>query len=516
MSSTASVIIVEDEGVVALDLKRRLERMGYSVAAQASGGREAVEKVRETAPDLVLMDISLGEDLDGIEAGEIIRGRLHVPVVYLTAHSDRATLERAKATEPQGYVLKPFRDRELQIAIEMALYKHKAEMIIWESREWLAATLRSVGEAVIANDRNGAISFMNPAAEKLTGWREEEAKGRPLGDVLRLLDGATREPQQNAVGRIVSEGRPHPLPENTLLLPRGGEPVPIEDSFAPIQDPKRGVLGAVLVFHDVTQRREAEQRIRRLNEDLQRNVAELDAFSYSVAHDLRAPLRSINGFSAILLEDYEQKLDDEGKHHLQRIRRASQRMAQLIDDLLRLAQMSRAGLRRTPVDLSDLAWSIAEELKKGRPDRSVEFLIQPGATAEGDPDLLRIALDNLLRNAWKFTSKRLGARIEFGHRDQEEQRVYFVRDNGTGFDIAYAGKLFELFERLHSDAEFPGTGVGLATVQRVIRRHGGRVWAEGRVGEGACFYFTLPDATAAEKAPAGKVSRAATGEKLGA
>ena len=150
MSSTASVIIVEDEGVVALDLKRRLERMGYSVAAQASGGREAVEKVRETAPDLVLMDISLGEDLDGIEAGEIIRGRLHVPVVYLTAHSDRATLERAKATEPQGYVLKPFRDRELQIAIEMALYKHKAEMIIWESREWLAATLRSVGEAVIA------------------------------------------------------------------------------------------------------------------------------------------------------------------------------------------------------------------------------------------------------------------------------------------------------------------------------------------------------------------------------
>ncbi|PYV06198.1 MAG: PAS domain-containing sensor histidine kinase, partial [Acidobacteria bacterium] len=138
-------------------------------------------------------------------------------------------------------------------------------------------------------------------------------------------------------------------------------------------------------------------------------------------------------------------------------------------------------------DLSDLAWSIAEEIKKGRPDRSVEFLIQPGATAEGDPDLLRIALDNLLRNAWKFTSKRLGARIEFGHRDQEEQRVYFVRDNGTGFDMAYAGKLFELFERLHSDAEFPGAGVGLATVQRVIRRHGGRVWAEGRVGEGACF-----------------------------
>ncbi|PYU98852.1 MAG: histidine kinase, partial [Acidobacteria bacterium] len=158
--------------------------------------------------------------------------------------------------------------------------------------------------------------------------------------------------------------------------------MPIEDSFAPIQDPKRGVLGAVLVFHDVTKRREAEQHVQQLNEELERNVADLDAFSYSVAHDLRAPLRSINGFSAILLQDYEQKLDEDGKQHLRRIRRASQRMAQLIDDLLRLARMSRAGLRRTPVDLSDLAWSIAEELKKGRPDRSVEFLIQPGAAAE--------------------------------------------------------------------------------------------------------------------------------------
>src|SRR5438093_1262329 len=236
MSSTASVIIVEDEGVVALDLKRRLERMGYSVAALASGGREAVEKARETGPDLVLMDISLGEDLDGIEAAEIIERRLHVPVVYLTAHSDAATLERAKATEPYGYVLKPFRDRELQVAIEMALYKHRAEMMLGESREWLAATLRSVGEAVIANDRNGAVSFMNPAAEKLTGWREEEAKGRHLNDVLHLLDGATREAQENPVGRVVSEGRPHPLPENTLLLPKGGDPVQIEDSFAPIQD----------------------------------------------------------------------------------------------------------------------------------------------------------------------------------------------------------------------------------------------------------------------------------------
>ena len=498
--STASVIIVEDEGLVALDLKRRLERMGYSVTARASGGREAVEKARETAPDLVLMDIFLGEDPDGIEAAEIIRERLYVPVVYLTAHSDGATLERAKATGPLGYVLKPFRDRELQIAIEMALYKHRAEMMIWESREWLAATLRSVGDAVIANDRNGAVSFMNVAAEMLTGWREEEARGRPLSEVLHLVDGATRAAQENPVSRVLREGRPHSLPGNILLVPKEGDPLPIEDSFAPIIDPQRGVLGAVLVFHDITKRREAERRIQQLNEQLERNVAELDAFSYSVAHDLRAPLRSINGFSAILLEDHERRLDEDGKKYLQNIRRASQRMCQLIDDLLRLSRMSFAGLRRTQVDLSALAWGVAQEFKKGHPDRSVEFFIQPGATAQGDPGLLKIALDNLLGNAWKFTGKRDGARIEFGQLNQHEQRVYFVRDNGTGFDMACAKKLFGVFQRLHSDVEFPGTGVGLATVQRIIRRHGGRVWAEGRVGQGACFYFTLDSAISEENA----------------
>jgi len=505
--SPARVIIVEDEGLVALDLKRRLERMGYSVAAQASGGREAVEKAREAAPDLVLMDICLGEDLDGIAAAEIIRQRLQVPVVYLTAHSDAATLERAKVTEPHGYVLKPFRDRELQIAIEMALYKHKAEMMLGESREWLAATLRSVGDAVIANDTDGTIRFMNAAAERLTGWREQEAKGRPLSDILRLLDEATREARENPVRRILSEGRPHPLPQNTLLLPKRGEPVSIEDSFAPIRDSQRSVLGAVLVFHDVTRQRDAERRIQQLNEELEHNVAELDAFACFVANDLRGSLRSMNGFSAILLQDYEQKLDQDGKQLLQKVRRASQRMAQLVDDLLRLSRISSAELTHTVVDLSALAGSIGEELKKERPDGSVEFLIQPGATAEGDPGLLRIALDNLLGNAWQSTAaKRRGARIEFGHRDQDGQHVYFVRDNGTGFDMAYEGKLFDVFERLHSDAEFPGTGVGLATVERIVRRHGGRVWAEGRVGEGACFYFTLRAATSGEKASAGNAN----------
>jgi signal transduction histidine kinase len=219
---------------------------------------------------------------------------------------------------------------------------------------------------------------------------------------------------------------------------------------------------------------------------------ELEAFSYSVSHDLRAPLRSIEGFSQILLEDYADKLGEEGEDYVGRVRVASRRMALLIDDLLDLSRVSRRPLRREPVDLSARTREIAAELRRSQPERDVEFVIADGLTANGDARLLRLALENLLGNSWKFTSREERARIEFGSTALEgRERVYFVRDNGVGFDETYAGKLFGAFQRLHGAAEFEGTGIGLATVQRIVRRHGGRVWAEGEVGEGATFFFTL-------------------------
>jgi light-regulated signal transduction histidine kinase (bacteriophytochrome) len=219
---------------------------------------------------------------------------------------------------------------------------------------------------------------------------------------------------------------------------------------------------------------------------------ELEAFSYSVSHDLRAPLRSIDGFSQAVLEDYADKLDEPGRDHLNRVRAATQRMGQLIDDLLKLARVTRAEIRPTTVDLSALAANVLAELQKNEPGRRVEYRIEPGLTAEGDARLLRVVLDNLLGNAWKFAGKTANARIEFGAtRGSDGTPSYFVRDNGAGFDMAYANKLFSAFQRLHSMNEFPGTGIGLATVQRIILRHGGTVRAEGRPGAGATFYFTL-------------------------
>ncbi|HEV2750582.1 MAG TPA: ATP-binding protein [Gemmatimonadales bacterium] len=240
--------------------------------------------------------------------------------------------------------------------------------------------------------------------------------------------------------------------------------------------------------HELEERHEA---LRRNAAELLAANTELDAFAYSVSHDLRAPLRSIDGFSQVLLEDYGPRLDESGRESLQRVRAASQRMAILIDDLLKLARVTRSEMRTEPVDLSKIARDIATELHRSTPERQVEFAIAPGLEARGDARLLRVALENLLRNSWKYTAKQPQPRVEFGSVQGNGERVFMVRDNGAGFDMQYADKLFGVFQRLHSADEFEGTGVGLATVRRIITRHGGRIWAEGAVDRGATFYFTL-------------------------
>ncbi len=219
--------------------------------------------------------------------------------------------------------------------------------------------------------------------------------------------------------------------------------------------------------------------------------ADLESFAYSVAHDLRAPLRSMDGFSQALQEEHSSQLDEQGQEYLNRIRRASRTMGQLIDDLLGLSRVIRTDIHKERIDLSELAENICLELKKSQPDRPVEFKIAPGLLVSADQRLIKIALENLLGNAWKFTSRLPMATIELGANPINNQWVFFIRDNGAGFNMAYANKLFKPFQRLHSQKEFPGTGIGLATVERIIHRHDGKIWTEGAVGKGATFYFTL-------------------------
>jgi signal transduction histidine kinase len=239
---------------------------------------------------------------------------------------------------------------------------------------------------------------------------------------------------------------------------------------------------------------ERTQEVQEANQQLAAMNKELETFSYSVSHDLRTPLRGIDGWSLALLEDYGGQLDERARGYLDRVRSETQRMGMLIDDLLQLSKVTRADMQRNPVDLAAIASSIAERLRETHPERRIEFRIAPGMTANGDEGLLRIALTNLLSNAVKFTGPRSEARVDFGQIRQNGESAFFIRDNGVGFDMTFANTLFGAFQRLHRASEFPGTGIGLATVQRVVRRHGGRVWAEAEVGKGATFYFTIGSA----------------------
>lgn len=274
MSISKKILIVENENIVALNIQTRLKQIGYEVLAVVSSGEKAIEIAEATQPDLVLMDIKLSGTLDGIQAAEQIRARFKIPIVYLTAYTDQPTLERVKITEPHGYILKPFETRELYSAIEIALYKHKMEQQLKEREQWLATTLRSIGDGVITTDRDGIITFMNPVAERLTGWEQEEALGKDLSQVFRIIDERTREPIDNPAAIALREGITVGLGNHTLLITRDGTEIPIDDSAAPIKDEAEVVRGAVLVFHDIIERKQMEEALVRANEELERIVQE--------------------------------------------------------------------------------------------------------------------------------------------------------------------------------------------------------------------------------------------------
>jgi len=342
---------------------------------------------------------------------------------------------------------------------------------------------------------DGRITDVNTASENVTGRTRDELIGTDFSDYFT-------EPEMARAGyqQVYREGFVTDYPLEVRHT--DGHTTPVLYNAAIYKDEDGNMIGVFAAARDITERKRAEAEVQKLNQELEQRVVErtaqltaankeLEAFAYSVSHDLRAPLRSIDGFSQALFEDYFDKLDDDARGHLMRVRKASQRMGQLIDDLLNLSRITRNEMALVDVDLSRLTRTALLEVQKTEPGRDVRFIVQDGLTARADPRLLRLVVENLLQNAWKFTGNTDSALIEFGATEKDGMTAYFVRDNGAGFDMTYVDKLFAPFQRLHAAEEFPGTGIGLAIVQRIVHRHGGAVWAEGAVGKGATFYFTL-------------------------
>ena len=379
-----------------------------------------------------------------------------------------------------------------------------------EMRGRLAAVVESSDDAIISKTLDGTVTAWNSGAEKLFGYSSAEALGKSLD---RLLPPERANEESDILARI-ARGE-HVNHFETVRVRKDGKRVDISATISPLKDSSGAIVGVANIARDITQRKAAEVEIRKLNEELERRVVErtaqleaanqeLEAFSYSVSHDLRAPLRHISGFSQLLVEEFGSTLDPTAQKYVERIRAGTQKMGLLVDGLLNLAGLGRHALRLQPTGLNAVIAEVLAILQPESEGRQVEWVIADLPAVECDPVLLRQIFQNLLANALKFTRPRAHAVIEVNHKEEEDgQVVFMVRDNGIGFNMKYVGKLFGVFQRLHRTEDFEGTGIGLATVQRIVHKHGGRVWAEAELDRGAAFYFTLGVGKRAESKSSG-------------
>ncbi len=527
-SPAAKLLVIDDSATFRDNLRSMLEAVGYTVAT-AETGEEGLHMAVAFRPHVIIVDGILSGGIDGSTVIRRLKQDValrHTPCLLLTASEDRGDELRALEAGADAYLRKDM-DAHVLLARITAMLRPGSTSSIAGSHN---RSLLSPKKILAVDDSS---TYLNEVADELRheGYDVIMARsGQEALDLLRvqevdciLLDVLMPGLSGHETCRRI-KGTPKWRDIPLLMLTSLDEREAMVEGIGAGADdfiPKSGdfeVLRARLRAQ--LRRRQYEDENRRIREELmgkaveaaqakaaqqiaearaslagelERKNKELEAFSYSVSHDLRAPLRAINGFSKILLEDFADQLTPEAGLYLVRVCKAAERMGQLIEDLLQLSRINRAELSRLPVNLSNLVRTVALELERMDSERRVAFTTEDGLVAEADLGLMRVVFDNLLGNAWKFTAKTPQARIEFGLVPAQEGLVYFVRDNGAGFDMAYGNKLFTAFQRLHQDSEFEGTGIGLATVHRIISRHGGRIWAEGAVEQGATFFFTLGD-----------------------
>ncbi len=510
MSQPLRVLMVEDSEEDATLLLLALRRGGYEVLHAVVDSEAAMRAALERQDwDVITSDHAMPNFNAETALALVKELRPELPFIIVSGEIDLNLAVSLMKEGAQDYVQKsqlprlvPTIEREMR-KVELRLEHQQAEDALGISESRYRRLFETAQDGILILDADtGQILDVNPFLIAMLGYSKEKLLGKKLWEIGAFLD---TETSKSAFEELQRNGyvRYEDLPLETVHR----EHVAVEFvSNVYFVDHKKV---AQCNIRNITARKKAEGQVRTLNAELEQRVRdrtaqlellnkELETFNYSVSHDLRAPLRRIMGFTDALLEDHAGMQSAESLHLVRNIRLSAERMNALIGALLELSRLSRGELKRRAVDLSALVRLVGAELRQSHPARQVELVVAEGVTASGDEQLLRIVLENLLGNAWKFTARRDAARVEFGAAPQAGgSLVYFVRDDGAGFDMTYADKLFGVFQRLHNEKEFPGIGIGLATVQRIIHRHGGRVWAEGAVDKGATFYFTVGERRAA-------------------
>jgi PAS domain S-box-containing protein len=477
-AAKVNILLVDDRRQNLLALEEVLRSLDQNLI-KATSGSEALKYLLKHDAAVILLDVEMPA-MDGFQTAALIRDRdksRHTPIIFLSAISKNDVhVNQGYSLGGVDYIFKPFSPEVLRSKVMtfVEMYKQRLEVhhqsaLLRTERDLLNAVLDTVNSIVVVLDHDARILRVNRSWELMTGYTNDEVKGRLLLDFLEDRESAQA---------FLTDHRTETVFEQYSLTRSNTRRLVSWSCKTLSQDDGGTGRHLVVTGRDIT--------------ELRQRTEELEGFTYSVSHDMRAPIRAIDGFTRILIEEYSQSLDDEGRRLLEIVRANTEKMGQLIDGLLALSRLGREKLIFSEIDMKEMARTAFEEQKATGGDRYIDFKVHSLPNAYGDKRLIAEVFQNLFSNAIKFTRTRKTAWIEVGHEVGATEHTYFVRDNGVGFNMEYAGKLFGTFQRLHAANEFEGSGIGLATVQRIIHRHGGRCWAEARLDEGAAFFFSLP------------------------
>ncbi|MCJ7812111.1 response regulator, partial [bacterium] len=476
------IAIVEDEHVIAMEIEDRIKKLGYSVPFVAASGEEAMEKMAVVQPDLVLMDIMLEGEMDGIETAEKIRNDLNIPIVYLTAYSDEKTLSRAKLTDPYGYILKPLQEKELYKTIEMAIYKYEMEKKLREDKQWFSTTLKSIGDAVITTDTEEKIKFMNPVAESLTCWNIEEALDKDVKHVFKIIDEKNPSFSDNPVKTVLKEGAMFSFSKSTILITRNGSEMPVNVCASPIKDNKGHINGVVLVFRDISE----QIMLDRIKDD----------FIHNVSHELRTPLTVIRESVAQIYDGILGEVNDAQKNFLFLCLKNTDRLKRIVDEILDISKMEagKVQLRKKKTNLPELVLSALDAFSPVINNKGLELkknILDSQSDVYVDRDRIIQVLNNLIGNALKFTEEGF---IEVSIKDQQQYVACSVTDSGIGIASDDLTNVFDKFQQFGQpvNPDDTGTGLGLPISKEIILLHKGDIFAESTLNKGSTFTFTLP------------------------